>query len=191
MALTVKKPEDKEFQLAPQGTHIGRCYMVVDLGLQDTPFGAKHKIRVGWELPTELMEDGRPFSVGKEYTASLHPDSGLAQDLVSWRGRSFTDEELAGFDVFKILGAPCMLTVIHNTSKNGKTYANVKSVTALPKTVTCPEPVNEKIAFSLEEPNDVMFQKLPEWIRNRINRGNEPPSNHPVNDTPPDDDVPF
>lgn len=189
MALTVKKPEDKEYQLAPQGTHLGVCYMVIDLGLQDTPFGAKHKIRIGWELPNEPMEDGRPFVVSKEYTASLHPDSNLAQDLVAWRGKSFTDDELAGFDVFKVLGAPCMLTVIHATSKAGKTYANVKSVTSLPKGTEKPKAVNEMVSFSLESPDEAMFSKLPEWLQKKVNR----PGVKQEADSKPDfdDDIPF
>ena len=170
MALTVKKPNESEYQLAPQGTHVGRCYMVVDMGLQDTPFGAKHKIRIGWELSNELMVDGRPFSVSKEYTASLHPDSNLAQDLVSWRGVSFTEEELAGFDVFKVLGAPAMLTVIHGKSKAGKTFANVKGVASLPKGMTKPTAVNDLLSFSLESPDEEMFKKLPEWIQKKVNR---------------------
>ncbi|MHB8744633.1 MAG: phage replication initiation protein, NGO0469 family [Sulfuricaulis sp.] len=197
MALTVKKPADSEYQLTPQGTHLGVCYLVVDMGLQDTPFGAKHKIRLGWELPNELMADGRPFVCSKEYTASLHPDSNLAQDLVAWRGKSFTDEELAGFDVFKVLGAPCMLTVIHATSKAGKTYANVKSVTSLPKGTAEPVAVNDTLSFSLESPDETAFQKLPEWMQKKINRNS--PSSAPAEMTTPvydnggdyGDDIPF
>ena len=190
MALTVRKPEG-EFQLAPQGTHVGSCYMVVDMGLQDTPFGAKHKIRVGWELSEEPMEDGRPFVVSKEYTASLHPDSTLAQDLISWRGRAFTDEELAGFDVFKVLGAYCMLTVIHQISKTGKQYANVKSVTSVPKGVPKPEAKNEVLSFSLESPDEEMFNKLPEWLQKKVNRALTQKAQ--ADEPPPFDDsrIPF
>jgi hypothetical protein len=168
MALIVRKPEG-EFELTPQGTFIARCYTVVDLGQQMTKFGSKHKIRMGWELTSELMKDGRPFVVGKDYTASLHPDSGLAQDLTSWRGKAFTDEELAGFDVFKVAGAPCMITVIHNVSGE-KTYANVSGVTSVPKGFVVPEAINEKVVFSIDEPDEEMFSKLPEWLQKKVNR---------------------
>ncbi|HEY4759348.1 MAG TPA: hypothetical protein VIH42_02080 [Thermoguttaceae bacterium] len=190
MTLIIRKPPEGEFQLAPQGTHIARCYMVVDLGSQNTPFGAKHKIRVGWEFPNELMEDGRPFMIAKEYTASLHPDSNLAQDLVSWRGRAFTEEELGGFDIFKILGAPCMLTVIHTISKTGKQYANVKTVASLPKGTVKPEPVNDLISFSLDAPDEDQFSKLPEWLSKKINRSTNKQESSP--DFPDfDDDIGF
>jgi len=189
MALTVKKPEG-EFELAPQGTHVARCYSVVDMGNQQTNFGIKHKIRLMWELPNELMADGRPFVVGKEYTASLHPDANLTRDLVSWRGRAFTDEELAGFDVFKVAGAPCMVTVTHNKSNDGtKTYANVNTVTAIPKGMVCPDQVNPTAMFSLEEPDMEVYNALPQWLRDRINMGGAPvsqpaPASDPVTPKP-------
>jgi hypothetical protein len=180
MALTVKKTEG-EFELTPQGTFAARCHMVVDLGVQDGMYGPKHKIRIAWELPTELMKDGRPFVIGKEYTASLHKDSNLAQDLVAWRGKTFTEAELEGFDMFKVLGAPCMVTVIHS-SKGDKTYANVKSVTALPKGMTVPPPINEPLKYSIEENDTEAYSKLPEWIQKKINKTGE--SNHPAFSTP-------
>jgi hypothetical protein len=193
MALTIKK-EAQEYELAPQGTHIARCYMVIDMGMQQTTFGVKHKIQIGWELPLELMKDNRPFVTSKEYTASLHPDSNLTTDLVSWRGRAFTEEELEGFDVFKVFGAPCMVTIIHTISTKGKTYANVKSVTSLPKGTVCPDPINGKMVFSLQEPVEEDFLKIPEWLQKKINRnmGSEPSPTDGA-PQPPDfnDDIPF
>ncbi len=193
MSITAKKPEDREFQLSPQGTHLGRCYQIIDMGIQDTPFGAKHKIRIGWELPTELMEDGRPFVIGKEYTLSLHADSNLTKDLIAWRGKSFTDEELAGFDVSKVIGAPCMVTVIHGTTKAGKAFAGVAGITSCPKGIQVPTAVNESVIFSLETPDEEAFAKIPEWIQKRVNRVGKK-ADAPMGEEPPpfdDTDIPF
>ena len=170
MGLTVSKPEGGDFEPAPSGTHMARCYMVVDLGIQPTKYGDKHKIRIGWELSNEKMAAGRPFAVSQEYTASLHADSNLTKVLTSWRGRAFTEEELAGFDLFKIAGAPCMVTVIHNI-EGERTFANIGSVTSVPKGLAIPEMINEKIIFSLEQPDNAAFQKIPERIRKKINYG--------------------
>jgi len=201
MGLMVSKPEGGDFELAPSGTHIARCYMVIDEGIQKTNFGDKHMIRIGWELSNELMADGRPFVVGKEYNANLHADSNLTKDLTSWRGRAFTDEELAGFDLFKVAGAPCMITIIHNP-KGDRTFANVSSVTSLPKGTPVPILANEKIIFSLAEPEQAAFQKIPEWIRKKISSGSASTQqqSQPQQQTPPagpdafdsfDDDIPF
>ena len=53
--------------------------------------------------------------------------SSLVKDLISWRGRAFTDEELKSFELDNIIGAPCQLSIIHNV-KDDKTYANVDAI---------------------------------------------------------------
>lgn len=173
MALLAKDNGGSDFEKTPAGNHIGVCYMVCDLGDQDVEYQGKakvmRKVRVSWELPGELMSDGRPFSISKKYTLSLSEKANLRADLESWRGRPFTDEELEGFDLFNVLGKACMVNVIHETS-NGKTYANVASVASLPKGFTPPKPVNELIAFSLEDDDALnKLQSLPDWLQKLIN----------------------
>jgi hypothetical protein len=173
MALIAKDSGGGNFELTPAGNHIGVCYMVCDLGDQETTFNGEtktqRKVRISWELPGELMSDGRPFSVSKNYTLSLSEKANLRKDLESWRGRAFTDEELAGFDLFNVLGKACMVNVIHE-SANNKTYAVVASVASLPKGMPAPKPINALVAFSLEDENarDI-FVKLPDWLQQKIN----------------------
>ncbi len=189
-----------DFELTPAGNHVARCYPVVDLGMQTTTFNGqdseKRKVRISWELPAELMEDGRPFSVSANYTLSLSEKANLRKDLQSWRGRAFTDEELAGFDLFSVLGIPAMVNVVHNTNNN-KTYANVGSVSPMPKGMAAPTLVNDPLKFSLDEYDEVTFQGLPEWLRNKINiKGVQSPQESSDENLPPvesydDDDPPF
>lgn len=173
MKLIVQDNPGVEFEKAPEGNHIAVCYLVVDLGMQESAFQGdiktKPKIRVSWELPGELMADGRPFSVSKTYTASLNEKAALRQDLESWRGRAFTKEELAGFDVFNIAGFGCMVSVIHNHAENGNTYVNVKSVASLPKGMQAPPLVNQIVKFSLSEFDAKVFDSLPDWLQAKIN----------------------
>lgn len=196
MGLMVSDSGGGDFQLAPEGTHRSMCYMVVDLGMQPSNFGPKHKVMIGWELTDEPMDDGRPFTVSARYTASLNEKANLRQHLEAWRGRKFTDEELAGFDVFNVLGVPCLVTVTHNhNQQSGKTYANVTSVTALPKSMQKPERQNELLSYSLDDPNPKMFSALPEWIQKLINERIQSNGAAPNFDQPPaesyENDTPF
>jgi len=161
-----------DFQVAPAGNHIAICYQMIDLGQQynekyDT---WQHKILLGWELSNELMEDGRPFVVSARYTASFNEKAILRRDLESWRGRPFTDAELAGFDLKNILGKPCMVNVVHNKAANGKTYANVRSLATLPKGMATPEQINSTMLFEFGDQgfDETAFAALPEWMRNTI-----------------------
>lgn len=111
---------------APEGLHAAVCVDVVDLGQKETPWGSKHKLRVIWEIDA-TMADGRRYVVGKTYTASLHEKSALHKDLRAWRGQPFVPDELAGFDLERILGASCQLLISH-AEREGVVYANVAAV---------------------------------------------------------------
>lgn len=203
MAITAKKT-DKEFELCPAGTHTARCYMVADLGRQKVTWQGQdkiqHKVLIGFELPEEAMSDGRPFAVSGKYTLSLSEKAALRGLLESWRGVPFSQEEANGFDITKLLSAPCMLTIVHNKSGD-KTYANIASIAKLHKSVTCPAQVNPSIEFSFENFSEEKLSKLPEWVQKMVKQSldypnGEPEANHPAVSTPPrggefDDDIPF
>ncbi len=176
------------------------CNMVTDLGLQDTPFGTKQQIYIRWELPNERLEyekDGvkheGPMSIGSFYTASLSEKANLRRDLEGWRGRAFTPEELEGFDVFHVLGAPCQVNVIHNE----KDKARVTGVMGWPKGVEKPSPENPLLKYSTDDP--VQHDLLPEWIREIIGKAltQDAPKDDPRADDELnaggdfDDDIPF
>jgi len=195
---------EKEFKLVPAGAHTAICNMVVDVGLQQTGFGAKHKVYFRFELPGERVEwekDGEkhegPMSIGNFYTVSLSQKANLRSFLESWRGKPFTKDELAGFDLFNVLGAPCILNVVHNKNEDtGKTYANIKAIMPLPKGVTRPKPENPILKYSPDSAGDL--EKLPEWLRDKIAKQMSPtPDDEPTPGTDAefkDDDlsgVPF
>jgi hypothetical protein len=66
------------------------------------------------------MADDRPFSASKKYTASLNENASLFKDLKSWRGRPFSDADLAGFELPKVLGVTAELEMIPQTVDNNK-----------------------------------------------------------------------
>lgn len=170
--MSLQVAENKTFNPAPQGTHIARCVQMVDLGTQETPFGTKRQVWLQWELPDEPMDDGRPFVIGKRYTASLTKKSNLRLDLEAWRGRAFTQDELKAFDLRKVLGAPCLVSVKH-VEKDGNVYANVASIAAAPKGMTVPEAMNPPLAFDIDEPDSEVFRLLPEWLQKAIQSSHE------------------
>lgn len=167
-----------DFSPTPQGTHIAICNMVVDLGKQRGEYqgvaNVKHKVFVRWELPHERLtwtdRDGKehegPRVISKTYTLSLHENSALRADLVGWRGRQFTAEEEAAFDVSKLLGVPCMVTVVHNKSGD-KAYANVQSVTGIPKGTDRPQTC-ECSPLLYDGDNLASWEYLPEWLQKKI-----------------------
>ena len=180
MSLIVSDTGGGDFELAPAGTTVARCYQLVDLGTQVTIYKGDQKLQrkviISWELPNELMEDGRPFSVNNRYTMSLSENAHLRKDLESWRNRPFTPEELAAFNITTILGAPCMLGVVHNKGAGenaNNTYANPQGIMALMKGQKCPPAVNEAAAFDIDAPDMEMFESFGEKLKATIRKAPE------------------
>ena len=180
MALIVTATQQSQFKLTPQGAHIGRCYRVIDLGTQTNEWQGKkrvsRKVMISWELFGEeedgtplKMEDGRPLAISKRYTLSLSEKANLRADLESWRGRGFTDDELQGFDLKTLLGVYGIVNVTHST-RDGKTYANVASLTPLPKAMKDhkPIPVNENQFFDVTEPDMEAFELFSDKLKETI-----------------------
>lgn len=174
------QPNDRDFELPPAGTHKAICYRVIDLGTQDGSYMGQakrqHKILVSWELPEEPMSDGRPFTIGQRYTWSMSEKAALRGDLESWRGVPFTERDFGadGFDIRNIIGKGCLLTVVHKT-KDGKTYANIQSISKLMKGMDIPKAVNEPVYLWLHPDRwsaDV-FHKLTQGLQGTIMKSPE------------------
>lgn len=169
MSLTVKSSGNGDFETTPEGTYIGRCIKVIDLGTQTTngQFGTKSQkqIMITWELldDEKKMQDGRPFSVSQFYTASLHEKAKLRKDLEAWRGQKFTETELEGFDLADVLGAYCMLQVIH--SQDGQ-YANVNAIMSYKGEK--PAGVNELVMFDISNPDMAVLDAFSDKMRTKI-----------------------
>ena len=172
----------KTFDPVPAGTYVARCYSMIHIGTIEEEYkGEKketNKIRISWELPTETKvfneEKGeQPYTVSKEFTLSLHEKANLRKFLESWRGKGFNEEEAKMFDVTKLLGVPCMLSVIHKTSKQGRVYADISSASTLPKGLTCPKIVNEIFEFSFDPFDRDKFESLPDWLKDKIKTSKE------------------
>lgn len=209
MAIMVNDSGGGDFTPVPAGTHFAVCDMVVDLGRQEVKsqlYGdsVKPQVYIRWQIPSERVEwevDGEkregPAVIGKTYTASLGEKANLRKDLQAWRGKTFTPDELKGFDVSKLLGVGAMISVTH-TEKNGRTYANVASIGGIPRGTTPPQVEGETRLYDAD--NTASYDSLPKWLREKIDHQvSEGPAssnghderNPPPHDTDLDDDVPF
>lgn len=197
-------------EIVPAGSHVARCYNMIHIGTNlETIQGVEkimNKVRITWELPHEMREfDGvqKPLVISKEFTLSMHEKSTLRKDLESWRGKNFTEDEAKEFDITKLLGVPCMLSIIHNTTDKGTTYAKIAGVSGLPKGFVCPPQFNPTFEFNFDDAfSDEKVESFPDFIKEKIKSSQEYKAlkggNEPVNDEPEihvnniaDNDLPF
>jgi len=182
MPITATSQGGSSYEPVPEGNYIARCYSMIHIGtVLDVYQGESklsNKVRITWELPTETKQfkDGepeRPYSIGKDFTLSLNEKATLRKFLESWRGKAFSEDEAQSFEVSKLIGAPCMLNVIHKTSKTGKTYAEIAGVAKMPKGIECPGQYNETFIFHYEPFEQWRFDALPDWVKDKVKSSDE------------------
>ena len=113
------------FAPCPEGIHSAVCVDCIDLGMKESQYGPKRKMRITFEIE-QRMENGKPFSVSRSFTASLHAKATLSNFLSKWRGRPVGEGEEIDFD--KLIGACATLVVSHMVGETGKSFACIDAV---------------------------------------------------------------
>lgn len=177
MSTHVSEPKGGDFTriLPPDGPQSAICVDVVDRGMQTSDWAGQirttRKLSIHWLLAENIPDKtwthpktgevqdvhekiaGRPYTVQRWYTASLHEKAALRQMLRVWRGREFTADELEHFDVDDVIGVPCLLTIQYN--KSGDVwYANVEGVSRLPKGMAAIKVPGDYVRFQDRPPRE-------------------------------------
>jgi len=170
----------------PAGTHHAVCYGIIAVGTQPSEkFTPRQKIIVCFEIPAEritIKDQDLPRGISKRYTLSLNEKSSLRKDLQSWRGKPFTQEELNGFDVSKVIGSNCLISVLHS-DRAGAVYADISGISALPRQMASVRPENQPLYFNLLESIDLAKKtgsddvnwpsELPAWVQKICSQADE------------------
>lgn len=176
--MAIKAPEVQQRELIPAGNYVAVCYRMLQIGTVDETFKGvtkkTPKVRIGWELSDEMRvfkegEIPKPLVIEKEYSLYMNDKANLRKDLQSWRGAAWTDKEAQDFDITKLVGAPCLLNIIHKTNEAGtKTYENIAGITPLPKSTPKPKQFNADQVLAFDEWNQELFDSLPAFITDKI-----------------------
>ena len=218
MGLFAKDKGGMDIEPVPAGMHHGSCYGVVDIGTQPGfgKFPARRKVIILFELPDVRIElpdkqDTKkklnlPRAISCTDTLTLASKGNLRPKLESWRGRAFTEQELEGFDLKNVIGANCLINIVH-VHKDQKTYANIASINPLAPGMKKRTGELPTLFFSLDDmpkTGDVKFPaNMPEWIQGKIMNSDEylrriqkggsspAPSDEAAHAEPEQEDVPF
>lgn len=184
MGLMAKDKGGGDFIPIPEDLHLAICYGIWDIGTQYSEKWEKsiHQVVIVWEIPGvrgDFERDGKmvnlPKVISKKYKISLHKKADLRKNLESWRGKQFSEEELKGFDLKKLLGVCCQIQVIHNIV-DGKTYSNISTITKAPAGTNV-KAENPLSFFSFED-NMEIPSNTPQWILELIQSSEEYKGDH-------------
>ena len=169
----IAKSTGEAIERLEDGVYTAICVGLVDVGEQFSEMYNKssRQVRIIWQICGETYKNSEgeeiPRSYSKQYTLSLGDRSKLRKDLEAWRGKAFTEEELAGFDLTNILNIPCQLQLMNKT-RNDKTYTDIVAIMALPKGMQV-EKLSSTYIFDFEdELTYTNYLMLPDWIKKII-----------------------
>lgn len=133
-----------DFPKCPEGQHISRLVGIFDMGTQRMEFqgAVKYmpKVYLQFEVYAEnekgepiTDEEGNPFLVGQDFTASMARNSHLLPFVQGWRGKPLEEADFP-FDFSRMLGQYGLMTISHTKSKDGtRTYAVINGLVPVPR----------------------------------------------------------
>ncbi len=133
-----------QFQPHPEGQFAAVCVDTIDLGEKLEQFPGSdpktvHKAVILFRTG-EKNDAGALIDVGVEYTVSMNEKANLRKFLEAMRGKRYTDEQAAaGVPLHKLVGHAALISIAHQQSRAGRTYAKLQAVMPLPKAMVAPE----------------------------------------------------
>lgn len=170
------------YELPPAGTWQGVCYSVIDLGTQKEEFEGTikdaRKVRIGFEFSADTEdEEEKIFTIHKEFTLSFGGRSKLRQYIDSWNGgqTTMTEQEAKGFNVYSLLDKEASINIVVKKSAKGKEYADIGGLSPRIKKLALHERKNENTWLHISEKhfNEEVFDKLPNFLKEKIQEGKE------------------
>lgn len=166
----------KPKELFPAGAYPARIYQIVQIGTVPGFEGKlQNKVRITFEFPTETEvfkeEKGpQPKVMSKEFTLSTHEKAELRKVITACDPAT----NVTSYDIENLMGKACLVTVGHGQKKDGSgKYATMTGFTFLPKGMLCPDPVNPPQKLSYDDFNLELFNKLPEFIKEKMRQSFE------------------
>lgn len=165
------------------GAYPARLVSLVLMGMQkERPFKGEEKpprlkMRMTYELLDEFLkdDDGKDMLDKPRWLTQEVPFLSLKADRATSTKIYYAldPNEKHGGDFSKLIGSPCMITVVVEKDKrpgNDKVYEKIASVSSMrdKEAAKAPGLVNEPYLFDFYEPDLAIYDKLPEWLQDRI-----------------------
>jgi len=172
MALTLSGESKPYVTDIPADSYVAVCVGIFDLGTVHSEQFDKdsEKLALLFEFPDLIDPEGFPKTHHIEVSQSLHKKARLRELLTTWRGKDLTEAEMKSFDIKALLGKGASILIVHEQGKGLKSqnvYANIKSITGLPKGVPAPKPTRALCYFDFTE-GKTDIDGIPEFLQKKI-----------------------
>lgn len=169
---TIQHATRASHSLITVGQHLSVCTGLVDLGTQASNFAGYQtiapKLMAFFDVVDQVHpQSGKPLGIAKMYSASMHAKSRLRKDVESWFGEFSSRDEADMFELRRMLGQHCHLTIEH-TDNAVAPRAVIAAILPVPDDIKLPAAANEPLYFMLDRPDMEAFARLPQKVKTMI-----------------------
>jgi len=163
MAFNPQKRDKPQYELIEEGLYSARVARIIELGDQETKFGVKTQVVIGFTLPSLTIEHEGEQKQRMVWTFPINqtsnPDGKLMKYIKAVKSEAVHMEEL--------LALPCMIEIIH-THKGEDTYANIGSITKPMTGMDIGMPDIDTYMYEFENGEDETFELIGEYRQNQV-----------------------
>ena len=182
-----------------EGQFAALCADVINLGQRIEQFpGQPARIMDKCAVVFATDTEGETKDVSVEFSVSMNEKANLRKFLESWRGKSYTEDEVdAGVPLHRMEGVAALLGIEHKRSNKGRTYAKIVSISRLPKGMKPPVlqavygAAGYKRAEFWADRKKQYAEEAQRWAHQQATTQDGPPLDESQADDGAEDDLPF
>jgi hypothetical protein len=147
------------------GSHPGVCVSVIELGSHWIQFEnkkpkLKNQVLLTFEVPKSTQNPECMQVLHKQFSTSLHENSGLREAIEAWTATKMVDGQ--DYDFFQLAGKGVLLSV----EISDDNWPKIVGFAALPKQIKTPKPVKTPFTWDLSQYVAKKRIPLPDWMPN-------------------------
>ena len=172
MSFNPQVVEKREYDLIDEGLYGAKVARIIELGDQETKYGVKSQVVIGFTIPSLTVEVGDEMKQRMMWTFPMNqtsnPDGKLMKYIKAIKADAVHMNEL--------IGLPCMLEIAHTDPKpDGTIYANISNITKPMAGMEIDDADIDTFMYEFENGEDEVFDQLGEYrqkqIREAVNFG--------------------
>lgn len=178
MSIKATNKKGVEVGTIEAGSYPARIYQIIHIGTVPGFKGQlQNKVRIGFELPTEMVtfdeaKGPQPRSIASDFTLSFNEKANLRKVISACDPTALEPEEdgfIEEFDVETLIGKELLITINQQPKKDGSgKYAFAEGFTRIPKGMVCPPAINKPVILSYDNWDAEVFESLPDFLKDKI-----------------------
>jgi len=163
MSVNPQVSDKPKYDVIDEGLYGAKVARIIELGDQDTKYGVKTQVVIGFTIPSATIEIDGVEKQKMMWTFPMNQTSNPDGKLMKYIKAIKADAT----HMRQLIGESCMLEIAH-TVKGDDTYANISNVTKPMAGMDIEDPDIDTFMYEFENGEDEVFELIGEYRQNQV-----------------------